>query len=68
MGASRKLHKGRICYMFCSSNVSKLTGSRMITWAICVAQMGQRKIDRVSTRMSEGKRLLERPRRRLKDC
>jgi len=64
----RKLHNEEINDLYCSPNIVRVIKSRRMIWAGHVARMGERGgVYRVLVGNSEGKRPLERPRRRWED-
>jgi len=64
----RKLHSGRLYDLYCSPNIVRVIKSRRIRWAGHVAHMDDRRgVYRVLVGKPEGKRPLERPRRRWED-
>ena len=66
-GEWRKPHKGEL-HVASSPNIILLIKSRRVRWAGHVACMGDRRgLYKVLVRRPEGKRLLERPRRRWED-
>jgi hypothetical protein len=66
-GESRKLHSGEVYDLFLSPDIIRQMKSRRMRWAGHVARMGEgRNLCRVLVGKPEGKRPLERPRRRWK--
>jgi hypothetical protein len=64
-GEWRKLHSGELHNLYSSPDIIRLIKSRRIRWAGHVARMVEgRKVYRVLVGKPEGKRQLERPRRR----
>jgi hypothetical protein len=67
-GSWRKLHNDEIQSLYSSPNIVRMIKSRRMRWAGHVARMGEgRGVYRVLVGRPEGKRLLERPRRRWDD-
>jgi len=67
-GEWRKLHNEELNDLYCSPNIVRMIKSRSVRWAGHVARMGKRRgVCRDLVGKSEGKRLLERPRRRWED-
>jgi hypothetical protein len=67
-GEWRKLHSGELHNLYSSPDIIRQIKSRRMRWAGHVARMGEgRKLYRVLVGKPEGKRLLERPRRRWED-
>ena len=66
-GEWRKLHNEELNDLYCSTNIIRVIKSRRMRWAGHVACMGRRGVYRVLVRTPEGKRPLERPRRRWED-
>jgi hypothetical protein len=67
-GAWRKLHNDELKNLYCSPSIVRAIKSRRMRWAGHVARMdGIRDVHRVLVGKPEGKRLLERPRRRWED-
>ena len=61
----RKLHNEELNDLYCSPNIVRVIKSRRMRWAGHVARMGERRgAYRVLVGRPEGKRPLERPRRR----
>jgi hypothetical protein len=68
-GERRKLHNWELHNLYSSPDVIRQIKSRRMRWAGHVARMGKgRNVCRVLVGKPEGKRPLERPRRRLKDA
>jgi hypothetical protein len=64
-GSWRKLHNDELHSLYSSLNIVRVIKSRRLRWEGHVARMGEgRGIDRVLVGRPEGKRPLERPRRR----
>jgi len=64
----RKLHKEELNDLYSSPNIVRVIKSRIMWWAGHVARMGEgRCVYRVLVGKPEGKRPLERPRRRRED-
>jgi hypothetical protein len=64
-GEQRKLHNGELHNLYSSPRIIRQIKSRRIRWAGHVARMVEgEKVYRVLVGKSEGKSLLERPRRR----
>jgi hypothetical protein len=64
----RKLNNGELHNLYSSPNIIRQITSREMRWVGHVASMGhERKVYEVLMRRSEGKRPLERPRRRWED-
>jgi hypothetical protein len=64
----RKLHNGELCNLYSSPDIIRQIKSRRMRWAGHVARMGEgRNVYRVLVGKPEGKRPLERPRRRWED-
>jgi hypothetical protein len=64
-GSWRKLHNDELHSLYPSPNIVRVIKSRRMRWAGHVARMGEgRGVHRVLVGRSEGKRPLERPRRR----
>jgi hypothetical protein len=64
----RRLHGGDLHDLYSSPDIIRQIKSRRMTWAGCVAHMGEgRKVYRVLVGRPEGKRPLERLRRRWED-
>jgi hypothetical protein len=64
-GEYRKLHIGELHNLYSSPDISRQTKSRRMRWAGHVARMGEgRNVYRPLVGKPEGKRPLERPRRR----
>jgi hypothetical protein len=62
------LHNEELNDLYCSPNIVRVVKSRRIRWAGHVARMGEgRGVYRVLMVKPEGKRPLERPKRRLED-
>jgi hypothetical protein len=67
-GKWRKLYGGEPCNSYSSPDINRQIRSSRMMWAGHVARVGEgRKLYRVLVGKPEGKRLLERPRRRQKD-
>jgi hypothetical protein len=67
-GEWRKLHNGELHNLHSSPNILRQITSRRMRWARHVARMGEdRNMYRVLVGKPEGKRTLERPRRRRED-
>jgi sorting nexin-29 len=67
-GEWRKLHSGELRNLYSSPDIIRQIKSRRMRWAGHVARMGEgRNVYRVLVEKPEGKRLLERPRRRWED-
>jgi hypothetical protein len=67
-GSWRKLHNGELHNMYSSLNIVRVIKSRRMRWVGHVARMGEgRGVYRVLVGRPEGKRPLERPRRRWED-
>jgi hypothetical protein len=67
-GEWRKLHNGELHILYSSPDIIRQIKSRKMRWARHVARMGEgRNVYRVLVRKPEGKRPLERPRRRWED-
>jgi hypothetical protein len=67
-GEWRKLHNGELHNLYSSPYIIRQIKSRRMGWAGHVARMGEgRNVYRVLVRKPEGKRPLERPRRRWED-
>jgi hypothetical protein len=67
-GEWRKLHSGELHNLYSSTDIIRQIKSRRMRWAGHVARMGEgRKLYRVLVGKPEGKRPLERPRRRWED-
>jgi hypothetical protein len=67
-GSWRKLHNDELHSLYSSPNIVTVIKSRRMRWARHVARMGEgRGVYRVLVGRPEGKRLLERPRRRWED-
>jgi hypothetical protein len=64
-GSWRKLHNDELHSLYSSPNIIRVIQARRMRWAGHVARMGEgRGVDRVLVGRPEGKRPLERPRRR----
>jgi hypothetical protein len=67
-GEWRKLHNGELHSLYSSPGIIRQIKSRTVRWAGHVARMGEgRNLYRVLVGKTEGKRPLERPRRRWED-
>jgi hypothetical protein len=67
-GSWRKLDSDELHSLYSSPNIVRVIKSRRMRWAGHVARMGEgRGVYRVSVGMPEGKKPLERPRRRWED-
>jgi hypothetical protein len=67
-GEWRKLHSEELRILYFSPNIIRQTKSRRMRWAAHVTRMGEeRNVYRVLVGKLEGKRPLERPRRRWED-
>jgi hypothetical protein len=67
-GEWRKLHSGELHNLYSSRDIIRPIKSRRMRWAGHVARMGEgRNVYRVLVGKPEGKRSLERPRRRWED-
>jgi hypothetical protein len=67
-GSRRKLHNDEVHNLYSSLNIVRVIKSRRMRWAGHVARMGQgRGVYRLLVGRPEGKRPLERPRRRWED-
>jgi len=67
-GEWRKLHNEEVNNLYSSPNIVRVIKSRRMRWARNVARMGEgRGVYRVLVGKPEGRRPLERPRRRLED-
>jgi hypothetical protein len=67
-GSWRKLHNDELHSLYSSLNIVRVIKSRRMRWAGHVARMGEgRGVYRVLVGRPEGKRPLERPRRRWED-
>jgi hypothetical protein len=67
-GEWRKLHSGELHNLYSSPDIIRQIKSRRLRWAGHVARMGEgRNVYGVLVEKPEGKRLLERPRRRWED-
>ena len=68
MGERRKLHNEELNDLYSSPNIVRVIKSRRMRWAGHVARMGEeRRLYRVLLGKPEGRRPLERPRRRWVD-
>jgi len=64
----RKLHKEELRELYFLQNIVRVVKSRIMRWAVHVARMVEgRGVHRVLVGKPEGKRPLERPRRRWED-
>jgi hypothetical protein len=64
-GEQRKLHNGELHNLYSSPDIFRQIKSRRMRWAVHVARMGVgRRVYRVLVGKPEGKRPIERPRRR----
>ena len=67
-GEWRKLHNEELNDLYCSPNTVRVIKSRKMRWAGHVARIGERRnVFRVLMGKPEGKKPLERPRRRWED-
>jgi hypothetical protein len=67
-GSWRKLHNDEFHSLYSSPNIVRVIKSRRVRWTGHVARMGERRgVYRVLVRKPEGKRPLERRRRRWED-
>jgi hypothetical protein len=67
-GESRKLHSGELCNLYSSPDIIRQIKSSRMRWAGHMARMGERRnMYRILVGKPEGKRPLERPRRRWED-
>jgi hypothetical protein len=67
-GKWRKMHNEKLHILYSSPNIIRQIKSRIMRWAGHVARMGEeRNVYRLLMRKPEGKRPLERPRRRWED-
>jgi hypothetical protein len=67
-GEWRKLHSGELHDLYSSPDIIRQIKARRMRWAGHVARMGEgRNVYRVLVGKSEGKRRLERPRRKWED-
>jgi hypothetical protein len=65
MGEWRKLHNEELCDLYSSPSLFRIIKSRRIRWAGHVVRMGEkRNVYRLLVGKPEGKRPLERPKRR----
>jgi hypothetical protein len=68
MGQWKNLHNGELHNLYSSPDINRHIKSRIMRWAGHVARMGEgRNVYRVLVGKPEGKRPLERPRRRWED-
>jgi hypothetical protein len=68
MGEWRRLHDGELHNLYSSPDVISQIKSRRMRWAGHVTHMGEgRNVNRVLVGKTEGKRPLEKPRRRWED-
>jgi hypothetical protein len=67
-GEWRKLHNEELRDLYSSPSIIRMIKSRRMRWAVHVARIGKKKnVYRLLAGKPEGKRLLERPKRRLVD-
>jgi hypothetical protein len=67
-GEWRKLHNEELNDLYCSTNIVRVIISRRMKWAVHIARMGEgRGVHRVFVEKPEGKRPIERHRRRWED-
>jgi hypothetical protein len=67
-GEWRRLHNKELCALYSSRNITRVIKSRRLRWAGHVARMGERRVAyRALVGKPEGRRPLERPRRRCED-
>jgi hypothetical protein len=65
MAGLKKLHNAELHNLYSSPSINKMMKSRRMRWAGLVARMGEKKTPhRILVGKPEGKRQLERPRRR----
>jgi hypothetical protein len=65
IGVSRKLHNEELYNLYSSPSIIRTIKSRRMRWAGHVVRIGEnRNIYRIPVKKSEGKRPIERPRRR----
>jgi len=65
MGEWRRMHNKELNYLYSSPNIVRVIKSRRMRWAGHVGRMGEsRGVCRILVGKPEGKRPLERPRRR----
>jgi hypothetical protein len=67
IGGWRKLHNEKLHNLYCSPSIIRIIKSRRMRWAGHVARMGEKNACRILVGKPEGKRPLERPRRRWED-
>jgi len=66
-GEWRRLHNEELSDVYCSPNIVRVIKLRRMRWAGHVARMGEERVYRVLVGKPEGRRPLERPRRRWVD-